>query len=480
MYLRHFLFSFVVCAGFFFGTVACNEDSPVVPNPPDVEEPQVPEDTIPEIKPPQPESSILKYLYDIEALPSLTLEIPTEEWNLLLAYFDQNPMNEENIKGNITFVKGADTYNLSDIGIRLRGNTSRRRPEGDWEQMHNADHPEWHHVHFALNFKKFVKGQTLAGAEKLNLKWFKDDACYVREVYCYDLFKRFGVWTAPRSSYCRLYIKIKEDPQTIYYGVYELLEPIDKEYLKNRNGFYSSAEGNLWKANYGADLAYADKNLMGIEDVTLTYTYKPVYDLKTNEKQLEAAKTELAAFITNLKNKKGDDFKTWIGQATDVPLLLKTYAVNVICGMWDDYWNNKNNFYFYFDPQGKFYFIPYDYDNTLGTSLLMDDAGRQDVLRWGNDQHPLIKKLLEIPEYRTMYISYLQELADSKNDYFYVDKSIARIQQWQNRIRNFISNDTGEDMYLEDRPAGWGNRGEYRLLERNNNFFRVRGENLPK
>lgn len=60
---------------------------------------------------------------------------------------------------------------------------------------------------------------------------------------------------------------------------------------------------------------------------------------------------------------------------------LKTYAIrNVTVGMWDDYWSNSNNYYFYFDAAGKFYFIPYDYDNTLGTSLLMANSGIQDPL----------------------------------------------------------------------------------------------------
>jgi spore coat protein CotH len=70
----------------------------------------------------------------------------------------------------------------------------------------------------------------------------------------------------------------------------------------------------------------------------------------------------------------------------DVNLFLKTYAVNVTVGMWDDYWSNSNNYYFYFDAAGKFYFIPYDYDNTLGTSLLMTDSGIQDPLNWGKMQ----------------------------------------------------------------------------------------------
>ena len=39
-------------------------------------------------------------------------------------------------------------------------------------------------------------------------------------------------------------------------------------------------------------------------------------------------------------------------------------------------------------------------------------------------------------------------------------------------ISEYIVNDTGEDCVLEDRPAQWGNHGEYRLLEiGTNNFF---------
>ncbi|MBP1663265.1 MAG: hypothetical protein H6Q19_405, partial [Bacteroidetes bacterium] len=164
------------------------------------------------------------------------------------------------------------------------------------------------------------------------------------------------------------------------------MEQIDKQYLKNRSGKFAGKDGFLWKATWGADFRNADKGRMGVENITLSKAdmVQPVYDLKTNEEYLEAAKTQLAAFITDFNSKTGDDFKTWIEQRMDVPLFLKTYAVSTLCGMWDDYWNNSNNFYFYFDTDNKFYFIPYDYDNTLGTSLLMTNSGTQDLLRWGS------------------------------------------------------------------------------------------------
>ena len=71
-------------------------------------------------------------------------------------------------------------------------------------------------------------------------------------------------------------------------------------------------------------------------------------------------------------------------------LLLRTYAAFVALGHWDDYWNDMNNFYLYFDSTSKddykVYMIPYDLDNTLGTSHncgVQTDSGRHDPFRSG-------------------------------------------------------------------------------------------------
>lgn len=422
----------------------------------------------------------LAYVYDIEALPEYELEITTEEWNKFLNYYDQNPNNEEYINVRCRINKSGNLHLFENTGLRLRGNTSRRRPEGTKGTVHNASNPDWHHASFTLKFNKNIKGQKLLGQEKVILKWFKDDAMYAREIYCYDLFERFGVWTAPQSSYCKLTLKITEDSKAAYFGIYELVEPVDDDYLQNRVSKFGDKDGFLWKANWGADFSNADKNRMGLENITLTTTYDPVYDLKNKMTNLEAAKSQLATFIDSVRIKSGDDFKNWIRYRTDVDLLLKTYAVNVMCGMWDDYWNNSNNFYFYFNSAGKFWFIPYDYDNTLGTSAIITNSGTRNLLSWGKDSNPLIKKIISIPEYRAMYISHLKTLADSSENLFYVDKSIARIQKWHKLIGNHIANDTGEDMVIQDVPASWGNCSFYRLLEKQNNFFEIRGKNIPQ
>jgi spore coat protein CotH len=435
---------------------------------------------------PDPGSTVFN-LYDISKLPSFTFEITAQEWNNLLSFFDINPNNEEYIPVSCYFQRDNLYDTIKSTGMKIRGNTSRRRPEGQYGEVHNSTSPDWHHASFAIKFNKYPPKTKLRGYEKVNLKWFKDDALYCREVYCYDLFERFGVWTAPQSSYCKVYIKIKEDNRAYYFGIYQMVEPVDENYLAARLDKFSSKNGNLWKANYGADLSNSSQSQMGLEEhsATSNYNYDPQYDFKSEDNNIATAKNQLSDFINNLKNKTGNDFKAWIQEKMDVDLFLKTYAVNVICGMWDDYWNNTNNFYLYFNAEGKFFFIPYDYDNTLGTSLeigVQNNSGTHDPLHWGsNENRALTTKILAVPEFKQKYIDYLRELCDVNNDYFNVDKSIARIRIWHNLINGYVSNDTGEDMSIEDKPASWGNQGQYRLMTKSSttNFFQVRAAHLP-
>lgn len=426
-------------------------------------------------------------LFNLNEVPEITLELEVKDWNKFLENYDLNPKNEKKVVSHFTFKVNGNTVALDSIGLRIKGNTSRRRPEGVTGEMHNSTNTDWHHCHFGLDFSKYKDDQRFEGLDKLNLKWFKDDASYAREIYCYDLFKRFGCWTAPRASYCKLNIKIKGDTNPAYFGVYAMIENIDEIYINSHQDQWGNGIGFLWKGGWSGNnnANFYSTNSMGVEDVNLDASKSKyyAYDLKTREEELEAAKTELTQFIKDLDSKKGDDFKNWIAQKMDIDLFLKTYATNIMVGMWDDYWVNGNNFYFYFAPNGKAYFIPYDYDNTLGTSLILDNSGTQNIVSWGKYyQRPLIAKILETPEYLILFKKHIKTLADPKNDFFDANKSKSRIQNWHLKIADHVYNDTGEDLYIIDKPADWGNQPNYRLLNGNNeggkngeaNFFETK------
>ena len=467
------LISSLAAAALLLLAFSCNKENPTQDPPKEEEKPVVEEKTGTE------------YIYDLEALPEMHLSFRLDEWNSLLKKFDINPHTDDQVKCDVRFIKGEDEFNISDAGIRLKGNTSRRRPEGSNGQMHVKDKADWHHCHFQLNLRKFVKDDEhkIKGVKKIALKWFKDDPMYVRELYCYDLFRRAGVWTASKSSYCRLFIHVEGDTEEAYYGIYDMIEPVDDDYLKDRKDKYEDAKGNLWKCRYGATLNDTNADIGADLDDGVEHTY----ELKTNTDEPGAAKAQLQDFITNIRKRSGNDFKTWFAEHCDVDLLLLTYAVNVACGMWDDYWNNCNNYYIYFNSTAtdsyKFYFIPYDYDNTLGTSLqcgALSDSARQDPFNWGDSRkNPLIYKVLQIPEYKEIYRQHLLNLCDASSELFYYDSSIARIREWHKLISPYIDNDTGEDCVIEDKPAYWGNHSEYRLLNPgSNNYFQVRTSSI--
>ena len=463
----------------------------------------------------------LDAIFNPDELGKIILVFDRSEWNKHLDYCDLDLHHEENVvaKG-FYFAKDNKEWFFKDIGFRIRGNTSRIRPQDFIGKYVPA--------HFALDFEEWLtkeddadkKEKKLAGAAKgLILKRFKDDPTYSREIYGYNMFRQNGIWIAPRAAYTRLIIQIQEADgsyETINYGVYAMIEEVKKQFLKERTtpesgGNLTSNKGNLWKLSWPSDFKNIDANSIGeesskkITDINGNVTGIKVqsfpYDFKSGG-LFEEAKTQLIDFINelnalpNCKDGNNDEadiatIKDFYTNKMDGDLFLKTYAVSVILGMWDDYWMNSNNFYFYFDESGKAYFIPFDYDNILGVNGLNTDIAKHSPIAWGNlddGNRPLIQKILQVPEYMQAYKVYLDEFSNEES-YFDDDKSIERIKKWQEMIKLYIYgrklNYTFEQknkyfckVYKEiaDFPADWGSPyKKYTLYTPGDmNYFTVR------
>ena len=478
---------------------ACQE-KPIEPDNPEKPETEKPETENPDEEKPdddKPDEEIplpgtindpgIAYVWDESVIPEITIHITKDEWNRLLLRYDEYQHNVDYFHADFTYKKGDEVHFIEDGGVRLRGNTSRRRPEGNGGQLHDPNNPDWHHCHFGINFRKFHKDSehTINGIRKVNLKWFKDDPCYVREVFCYDLFRRAGIWTAAFDVYCRLWIHVEGDSKPAYYGVYEMIEPYDDKFLAKRKNLFGSTDGNLWKCSYDshgpADLRNPDAN-MGLDNDRDDFTY----ECKEYGSTYSDAKAQLQDFIKKINGKAhgtpGDSFYTWIKQVCDVELLMRTYAVNVAVGMWDDMWNNGNNYYLYFNSTDlydyKVFLLPYDYDNSLGTSNGYD-AAKQDPYNWG-DKGVLMERMMEYEEFRAIYRDELKRLVDPAYGLMDTESARQRVLDWQAKIQDYITNDTGEDMEIKDRPAGWGRVGDYRLMSTDNNYFTVKAETINK
>lgn len=448
----------------------------------------------------------LDFIFDVNKLGSISVIIPRSEWNQLLANYDAYYKNEIYVHCDFAFEKEGHHWIMGNSGFRIRGNTTRVKPMGpdfshsqgnlrwsDWQKLQSAGKNKYRQSSFKIDFEEFLpEGEEakLAGCMKgLNLKRFQGDAAYCREIYCLDLMRRYGVWTAPRVAYTRLNISIFEDLTDgsytdIDYGIYEMFENIDKQSLAERSKSteiaWKNSKGNLWKCSEKSYLnpwSLTGENRIGIEEITTNQEESKMYsyDLKTNKKNFEEAKAELENFVYELDSLKFNtaediaESKAWIDSHLDAELLLKTMACNVIFGMDDDYWANANNYYLYFDTaekgSGKLYMIPFDYDHVFGNPVGGDTVNK-DPLDWGKasgakpGDRPLIEKVLAIPEYKELYRKILLDFTDPDSD-FGKEKSQARIKAWQNMVEPYIyspdltyDHDTRRGIYDDGGYAG--------------------------
>lgn len=460
--------------------LSCGKPEPRMPVPSGNDTPE-PEDTVetrdtsgrtgPPVIPEDNDKYGVGYIFDGSVIPEVHLDVPLDQWNGLLDAYDACEYTTRYVSCDIRYVKGDEETVLKGIGLRLRGNSTRSRPEtgaGPHEPGRAS------RCQFGLNFDYFTEGEDMRihNSRGFRLKAFRGDPSCVREKFCYDVMRDAGIWTAVHSEYCRLWIRVGDDPEETYYGVYLIEESVNKTYLKQRKAEFADAKGNLWKCRFHSNLDYTRLGPVGVDRGD---DMRYVYEYKMDEDDFPGARRQFVNFLSGLQ-KEGKEFHDWMLKVCDVNLLLRTFAASVALGMWDDCWHNANNYYLYFNSRDeadyKLFFIPYDYDISLGTTAADFDAVRCNPYEWG--ENIFISKLLEFEDFRETYSLALVELCRPGG---LLDESVCRerISGMQDRIRDFLFNDTGESIVAEDLPADFSGNPEYRLLEdSDNNFFRIK------
>ena len=308
-------------------------------------------------------------------LPSLEVTMDEDDYNWMV--HPDNIWSETYQHATVVY-RGSNNMvvNYLDLGIRLRGNTSRGKNKKS----------------FKLNFKKFNDDQRFFGLKKLNLKANVNDPSCVREHMVMNLYRDFNLVVA-RVNQVKLYINNN------YMGLYSNVEQIDKTFLGSR---YKDNDGNLYKCTYPADLSDLNKVY---DDST--------YELKTNED--DNIRDNLYAFIEFLTTASDNDFDLFIEEYIDVQEYLKQLPIEILSGHWDGYSYNKNNFYLYYNPEeSRFEYIPYDTDNTLGIDWVNRDWSERNIYDWAKhgEPRPLHKRILAITRYYQEFSQNMHELLE--------------------------------------------------------------------
>ena len=264
------------------------------------------------------------------------------------------------------------TWTIPEVGVRMKGNTSRTAFYSDQNGMYNL-------IHFKVSFKetfddetyygsdakvwsdkdarKARKNRTFATLEKLDMRWNRnDDTTYIRENYAYSIYREYGI-LAPHTSLAS--VDIGKD----HAGVWVIYEPVDDIFLE-KNLPESALGGDLYKLGWTSEGAtFTSFSGYGVEDEDAGKFY--VYDLKTNKKTSTHASLKNLISVMN----RSSVTKEQISSVIDMEYFVYYCAISYMIGSPDDLRNNYNNTYIYFRADtGEMLIIPYDMDRGLGVN----------------------------------------------------------------------------------------------------------------
>ncbi len=339
-------------------------------------------------------------------IPKIEITISTDD----LAYIldDSNTQSDLEFPASFTFTSNSYSAFEDNVGFRLRGNTSRNAAKKS----------------FKVSFNTFEKGRDLEGIEKLNLNGEHNDPTISRSKICWDIFNSLGV-TSSRSNHVELYINDQ------YFGLYINVEHVDEEFIDSR---FKNEDGNLFKCLYPADLKYKGD---GADNYKFESGGRRAYELTTNEDLDDYS--GLAHFIKVLNQTSNAEFETEINKVFDVTSYLKALAVEVLVAHWDNYGINQNNFYLYENPDdGKFYYIPFDLDNTLGVDWFNVDWADWNIYEWYNDNRPLTKRIMEVDVFRAQFSQIIYRLL---NNEFSPETLLPKVDELKIKIQDAAERD---------------------------------------
>ncbi len=238
-----------------------------------------------------------------------------------------------------------------------------------------------------LKFNEFIEDREYDGVRKLNLMNGVGDPAMVKDLLAYEMFRFHGI-PGPRVAHTKLYIN------DVYWGVYGMIEQIDKRYLK-RN--FADNDGNLWKNQGNSDLSWLGND-------PSSYSF----ELQTNEEDNDWSK--FLGFIDFINNATDIEFEDDFTDIFHLDEYLRIVAIDILINNWDSHLDHGRNWYMYHEPRSdKIHWVPWDYNfafdrNTIGSNdldLIQNSLGKV-----------LNNRIFNTPELRTRVMDYMCELLD--------------------------------------------------------------------
>lgn len=323
-------------------------------------------------------------------------------WDSLVA----NYTSDIYMKANV-IINGVS---YTDVGVKFKGNSSYNNPSKKKS--------------FKIGLDEYISGQKYDGLKKLNLNNHFKDPSFMREKLMCDFSNQMGA-NCPRCTYTRVYLN------NVYWGLYNLVEEIDKTYL---GAHFIDKKGNLFKGDPSGDLKWLGSTQSN---------YYTKYELKTNETINDWS--DLVNLIDKINNTPSTNFYDSLEAVMKTNSALKAWALTNIFVDLDSYLGSGHNYYLYDDSTNAlFHYVLWDVNEAFGNfNMGMTTTQLKNLSMYyvsSPTNRPLYNKMLANTTYKTALTNYFCTYMN----YFNNSLLDPKIDSLKNMIMVDVQNDTNK------------------------------------
>ena len=333
---------------------------------------------------------------------------------------------------------------LKNVAVRYKGNGTYMQSRDSLKRS------------LKIDLNKYVKGQKLAGVTKLNLHNNVSDASWMNEVLSHRLFRDAGV-PAPRTAYARVYVTVSGQYERKYFGLYSVVEDIDKQFTAERFG---TDQGAVFKPVTPAlftDLGPAWPK------------YQQTYDPKT---ELSREQTQRIIELCRLVSQATDtEFAARIADFLDLEEFARFMAVTVWLANLDSLLGPGQNFYVYLEARTqRFQFLPWDLDHSFGQFPMIGTQEQRENLSllhpWQGDRR-FLERVYKLEAFQKLYRARLEAFSQT---IFQPERFHRQVDELARAIRPAVREESADKLARFDKavagesvaPAAGGGLGAFR------------------
>jgi putative membrane-bound dehydrogenase-like protein len=344
--------------------------------------------------------------------------------------------SERNLFGvEFPWARGAVTaegQTFRGVGLRYAGNASYMASAGGLKRsflvdLDRADHAAFHGLH-AMPLQSGALDPTKA-----------------REALAFALFREAGV-PAPRTALAEVTLTVPGEHQKAYLGLYTLVEPVDRAFLKDR---FHTDKGLLVRPQGLRGLDF-----LGDDWTRYRGPYRPLAEPTPDEAK------RLIEFVRLIQRGDDEQFRKEIASHLDVDKFLRFMAVQALIANADGFFTLAYNYSLFLDPNtNRFVFIPGDQELAFANFLMMGSADQlmdMSLAHPYSGQNRLADRLLAIPDVREAHQKIVKDLATTV---FRKDRLLADVVAFEGATKTILEREVAARAERAEPPVGFGPPG---------------------